>query len=227
MVTITVIGVDAKRLNQTQARHQDIEGVSFLAAGDDGGPDGAPKIRSGAGFGPGPAFHRRQRAGACPGAAPGPGRSAVHSAAAGKPDLRLPARRAGGLVRPRRPLRRRHLAVSPRRATASVWRSPPVCRTFRSIGWVTNGQHRDRPRAGRDRGPRGGRRADRAAAGMAALAAALRQHDRTVRQAECGQLAKSWPDIAAQSEGGPRWCSGPIQPIRGGWSARWRTSPRC
>ncbi|HKM61646.1 MAG TPA: SDR family NAD(P)-dependent oxidoreductase [Acidisphaera sp.] len=55
-VTITVIGVDAKRLNLTQARHGGTAGVTFLAAEVDAAPDAAPRFDLALGLALGPLF---------------------------------------------------------------------------------------------------------------------------------------------------------------------------
>jgi acyl transferase domain-containing protein/NADPH:quinone reductase-like Zn-dependent oxidoreductase/acyl carrier protein len=56
MVTITVIGIDAKRLNLTQARHRGTADVTFLAAEADAAPDAAPRFDLALGLALGPLF---------------------------------------------------------------------------------------------------------------------------------------------------------------------------
>jgi phthiocerol/phenolphthiocerol synthesis type-I polyketide synthase C len=200
-VTITVIGVDHRRLSQAQARHGGMAGVSFLTADADAAPDGAPAydLALCLALGPlaadGDAIGRALAQRLAPGGLlcilqppPSPvfdgllGSQAdwfSHSLNTHPPIGRIAAARDG-----------RHLAV-----TAGL-QDVQTYALGNDVGSLVIGHA---PAGIAFRAPGGAPIV--LLQNWPELASALRGEHRTVWHAECGRLAQSWPGIAADCGG--------------------------
>jgi NADPH:quinone reductase-like Zn-dependent oxidoreductase/acyl carrier protein len=199
-MTITVIGVDAKRLSKTQARHGGAKGLSFLAADEDAGPDDAPPFDLALCLALSPLVadgHGLFRA-LAQRLAPGGLLCVLQPPANPIFDCLLGAQADwfAHAANPHAPVGRVAAARDGKRlAIAAGLRDVQTHRLGDDVGSIVIGHATAADAAA-------------AAAGPVVLlqewprlAAALRAQGRAVRLATSGQLATSWPDIAAQSDG--------------------------